>query len=268
MELCSTLLCSQLLQDTQPAAPPTKPAVSRGLCDAERNTTSLWRLLERLVTAVLRWQDTSPQVLVSAKPFVSFTSQFRPFNLFSLQSPAFLQMCPSTTTWVLPGWCGTQREVLRRTLFRLWVTETWQSPVTPATHTAPWLLCSAATPTASLWWHKAWHATTLWALHPTASWQVCQSIRSDAQVVFPEWAFKCDPFLFIQSRVHLLMFKPACHADSLLQLHPGSRVTSLWVMLPTLTTKMATTPPVWAQTPPVWSQGWCVVQCTVSGSRH
>lgn len=184
MELCSTSLCSQLLQDTQPAAPPTKPAVSRGLCNAERNTPSLWRLLERLVTAVLRWQDTSPQVLVSAKPSVSFISQFRLFNLFSLQSPAFPQMCPSTTTSVLPWWCGTQREVLRRTLFRLWVTVTWQSPVTPATHTAPWLLCSAATPTASLWWQKGWLATTLWALRPTASWQVCQKWCTGSSLCF------------------------------------------------------------------------------------
>lgn len=58
--------------------------------------------------------------------------------------------------------------------------------------------------------------------------------------------------------------------SSLLQLFRGSRVTWLWATLPTWTTKLVTPASVLAPTQihPAAFRGWCVVQCTVYGSRH
>jgi len=198
-------------------------------------------------------------------------------DLFFLQNHVLLWMFLSTTTWALLRWCGVQQKVPAHT--RLWPKRirASQSPATPPTPTAPWPDCSAVRSTTSLWWPETWPATTLWPLHPTGSWQVCHTLakwlystvsRFVSQFrSFTSFMSKCDPFN--QNPAHLQTFKQIWHVNSWLQLCPGSRVTSLWVTSPILTTKTATTPPVLAQAqkPSVASQGCSVAQCTVCGSR-
>ncbi|MEQ2174206.1 hypothetical protein GOODEAATRI_005475 [Goodea atripinnis] len=55
--------------------------------------------------------------------------------------------------------------------------------------------------------------------------------------------YKCVCLLITQHPAHPQTFRLICHANSLVQLCPGSRVTSLWVTSPPWMNKMATPPP-------------------------
>lgn len=117
----------------------------------------------------------------------------------------------------------------------------------------------------------------------TASNVACNSVTSEIHCLMTGWWLEWENCTWkvyrwygsglfvhlIQNLAHQPTFKPVWSVNNMLQLFHGSRVTLLWVMLPTLTTKEDIAFPVLAQTQTynVLSQDWCVELCTASGWR-
>lgn len=207
------------------------------------------------------WNNTKMKWCVFCWPWMLKT-------FFSLQSLVPPWIFLSTIMWVLPMWCGGQQEGPAHILPRLWLTRAWCSPVTPTLPAASWMACSVVRCTMWPCWHTIW-PVTVWSLKLITLWQVSYLIWGKcAWECIQVWHHICF-FPPIQNPAHRPTFKPVWSVNNSLQLFPGSWATSLWAMLHTLTTRMDTTLPVLAQMQihNVLYQGWCVVQCTVSGWR-